>query len=332
VHVDYANALVAAGHEVTIVYPTWPYRFHHRCRDQFAEWRHNIGTDAGIAWCSTDARVSRVPAIQTRFLPDADAVVAVSWPTVRDVGRLHGSRGRKVHSVMHHESGTGPEEKIRDVYRVPCYRITYAHAVAQQLREAFECEVDAIVPHGINPRVFYREPIGRQTATVLMLYHPDPRKGAADGLEALELLHRRMPDVQFDLCGTVTPPPLPSWIRFTFHPSDAELRRLYNTSTALLYPSRVEGFGLPPLEAMACGCPVVTTAVGAVPEFASDGGDAFIVAPGDSVAMADRLAMLVDDEGLRARLSAEGLKTAARYAIGQVTPMFEAALAEAARR
>jgi glycosyltransferase involved in cell wall biosynthesis len=317
---------------VTIVYPAWPYRFHHGWRDQFAEWRCNVGRAAGIAWCSTDARIRRVPAIRTRFLPDADAVVAVSWPTVRDVGRLHASRGHKVHSVMHHESGTGPEEEICAAYRVPCYRITYARAVARQLHDAFGCDVDAIVPHGVDPHVFYREPIRRDAATVLMLYHPDPRKGATDGLEAIERLHRRMPDLHGHLCGTVNAPPLGPWIRFTFHPSDAELRRLYNTATALLYPSRIEGFGLPPLEAMACGCPVVTTAVGAVPEFASDGDDAFIVAPGDSVAMADRLATLVDDERLRAQFSEEGLKTAARYTIDQVAPLFEAALVEAARR
>jgi glycosyltransferase involved in cell wall biosynthesis len=251
---------------------------------------------------------------------------------VRDVARLHASRGRKVHSVMHHETGTGPEEEIRVTYAAPCYRITYAQVVARQLRDTFGCDVDAIVPHGIDPRVFHPEPIQRDTATVLMLYHSASRKGAADGLDALERLHRRMPHVQVHLCGTVNPPPLPSWIRFTFHPPDCELRRLYNSSTVLLYPSRLEGFGLPPLEAMACGCPVVSTAVGAVPEFARDGADAFIVSPRDTAAMADRLAVLLNDERLRARFSAEGLQTAARYRIDRVAPLFEAALVEAARR
>jgi hypothetical protein len=48
------------------------------------------------------------------------------------------------------------------------------------------------------------------------------------------------------------PDRLPSWIGFDFHPGDAGRRHRYSTSTAFLYPSRDEGFGLPPLESMAC--------------------------------------------------------------------------------
>lgn len=329
VHVDYANALTAAGHTVTIVYPIWPYRFQHTWREQVAEFRHNIRSDAGIQWCSTQATVLRVPAIRTVFLPESDVLIAVSWPTVHDVARVHSSRGRKVHSVMHHESGTGPEWKIRECYRFPLYRITYSRCVAAQLRNEFNCEVQDVLPHGINTRVFYHEPLPRREDTVLMLYHPDRRKGAGDGLDALNRVRARMPTVQVHLCGTVRPPQVPQWVQFTYHPSDSELRRLYSTSTALLYPSRVEGFGLPPLEAMACGCPVVTTPVGAVPEFACDGQNAFVVDPADTQSMADRLVALLADAPLRNRLTIEGFRTAGRYSVDCVAPLFEKTLLKA---
>src|SRR6185503_13729418 len=114
-----------------------------------------------------------------------------------------------------------------------------------------------------------------------------------------------------------------------FHAAAAALRRAYSTSTALLYPSRHEGFGLPPLEAMACGCPSVTTAVGAVPEYASDRRDASIVPVGDIATMTDRLEELLRDRRLREHLSAEGLRTAERYSLARVAPLFADAVAKA---
>jgi glycosyltransferase involved in cell wall biosynthesis len=116
---------------------------------------------------------------------------------------------------------------------------------------------------------------------------------------------------------------------FEFHPDDITLRRAYSSATVLLYPSRYEGFGLPPLEAMACGCPSVTTDVGAVPEFAIDRRNAMVVRAGDVAAMTDRLDAVLCDSALRTRLSIEGRKTAAAYELAKVAPLFEAALQRA---
>jgi len=79
----------------------------------------------------------------------------------------------------------------------------------------------------------------------------------------------------------------------------------------LAYPSIYEGFGFPPLEAMAAGVPVVATAGGAVPEVAGDG--AVVVPVGDSEALAGALERLVDDEGARAQAVARGLARAAQF-------------------
>ena len=73
-------------------------------------------------------------------------------------------------------------------------------------------------------------------------------------------------------------------VEFTGHVEKPELARLYRGATCLVLPSRYEGFGLPVLEAMASGTPVVTTTAGALPEVAGDA--AVIVEPGDSVALA----------------------------------------------
>jgi glycosyltransferase involved in cell wall biosynthesis len=325
---DYANHLHDSGHDVAVVYPAWPYRFQLTRRQQWMEFRKQLRTPASVGWFPLKCRLLRVPVITTAFLPRADLVLASAWPTAHDVARLHRSRGRTVHIVMHHETGTGPEDRIRAIYRLPAYRIAFSEFVRSSM-QAFDCAVDDVVPNGVDTDLFFAD-APRDDRTVFMLYHPDPRKGADEGLRALSMLHDRMPDVKFSLCGTVHPNrPLPAWLPFEYHPDDVSLRRRYSTAAVFLYPSRLEGFGLPPLEAMACGCAVVTTPVGAVPEFASNGRNALIVAVGDSAAMADKLAAVLCDRALRPRLSRNGLETAREWSLRRVAPLFDRALQRA---
>lgn len=91
--------------------------------------------------------------------------------------------------------------------------------------------------------------------------------------------------------------------------SDAELRGLYAAAEALLFPSLYEGFGLPILEAMALGVPVVASDRASVPEVVGDAG--LIVGAEDAGAMADAVASIRADPELRARLVAAGKRRAA---------------------
>lgn len=92
---------------------------------------------------------------------------------------------------------------------------------------------------------------------------------------------------------------------------DAALPRLYRAAEALVYPSLFEGFGFPPLEAMACGCPVVCSARGALGEIVGDA--AAIVDPEDTSALKNQLVTLAADESFRDRLRAAGLARAQRF-------------------
>lgn len=91
--------------------------------------------------------------------------------------------------------------------------------------------------------------------------------------------------------------------------SDAELRALYENAACLLFPSRYEGFGLPPVEAMACGCPVLATRGGAVEEICGDG--ALYFDAGNRRAIIDTVERLLDEAGLADSLRARGSLRAA---------------------
>jgi glycosyltransferase involved in cell wall biosynthesis len=328
---DFANWLHDQGHVVTVVYPLWPYRFHFTRGDQLRELSKQLRQAPGVEWLELRCRLLRVPRVANVFLPRGDLVLATSWPTVHSVARLDPSRGKKVHLVFHHESGTGPEHRVSATYALSFHRIALSRFVKDSVQDRFGCEIHDVSPAGVDTALFF--PDGQRTDdTVLMLYHNDPRKGADDGVEALARLRRRLPGVRVRMCGTVCPVGLPPWIPFELHPRDADLRRLYSSAAVFLYPSRYEGFGLPPLESMACGCPVVTTEVGAVSEFAVDRRNALVVQPGDVSGLADRLEELLLAPELRQALSDRGLDTARRYALNQVAPLFGQALRRAIAR
>jgi glycosyltransferase involved in cell wall biosynthesis len=90
-----------------------------------------------------------------------------------------------------------------------------------------------------------------------------------------------------------------------------ELVALYSGALFCAYPSIYEGFGLPVLEAMACGCPVLTSNVSSMPEIAAEA--AIYIDPHDVASIARGLALLADDMGLRRMLAERGLRNRERY-------------------
>jgi glycosyltransferase involved in cell wall biosynthesis len=100
-------------------------------------------------------------------------------------------------------------------------------------------------------------------------------------------------------------------IHLTGHVPDGDLAALYNMARLLAFPSRYEGFGLPALEAMACGCPVVTSNRGAL--FEVTAGAAAYCDPGDTGSIAEAILRAASDEAWRARVIAQGFRRAADF-------------------
>ncbi len=92
---------------------------------------------------------------------------------------------------------------------------------------------------------------------------------------------------------------------------DADLNAFYSAADAFVFPTHYEGFGLPVLDAMACGCPVVATATASVPEVAGDA--AVLVSPDDIEGLGMALAEVLNDSARRDALGAAGMAQAARF-------------------
>ena len=124
---------------------------------------------------------------------------------------------------------------------------------------------------------------------------------------------RWYPDAAADVDAAVASLPAATRDRVirTGYVSDADKLALLTGATAFALPSRYEGFGMPVLEAMASGTPVLTSTVSSLPEVAADA--AILVDPDDLAAMAEGMEELLVDDALRTRLAGMGLARAARF-------------------
>lgn len=213
--------------------------------------------------------------------------------------------------------------------------IAPSEATARDLVAAYATprERVTVIPHGYHPRFRPLPPevvasglarLGISQPYLLFVGTLQPRKNLARTLAAFEHLvasgapHRLVLVGQRGwladpLFAAITRPAAPARdrVHLTGYLADEDVPIVYNGAAALAFPSLHEGFGLPALEALACGTPVLTSNSSSLPEVVGDA--ALLVDPLDTAALAAGLARLIGDEALRAELRERGLARARQF-------------------
>jgi glycosyltransferase involved in cell wall biosynthesis len=205
----------------------------------------------------------------------------------------------------------------RHVFRAACPKV----CVARWLRDigvAWGADPQQFwtIPPGIDHDAFARRtPLVDRPVDVAMLYSSHPVKGTADGLEALELVRQRYPNLQVGLFSWFpSDDPPPAWTELHVGWDRTRLgTELFDRTKVIVQASWREGFGLTPVEAMACGAALVTTDNGGSAEYAEHGRTALVVPPRDVEALADAIVSLLEDEDRRATIARAGAAHAATY-------------------
>ena len=188
----------------------------------------------------------------------------------------------------------------------------------------------SVVYEGVD-LAFFRpvEPVSLGYPYVLYVGSEQPRKDLATLFRAFARLkrERRFRDLRLVKVGEpggVGEGPFREWARqaargagvedaveFVGRVKESDLASYYSGAECFALASLYEGFGLPPLEAMACGCPVVVSSAGALPETVGDA--ALLFEPGDDEALARRMADILTDGGVRSELRERGLARAREF-------------------
>jgi glycosyltransferase involved in cell wall biosynthesis len=185
------------------------------------------------------------------------------------------------------------------------------HGVGEEFARAPDSEIAAI-------REKYR--IG--SMAILAVGTLQPRKNLTRLIQAFEQLAPRYPAAQLVLSGApgwrsdkilhrATVSPFRARIRHLGYVPESDLPALYSSAGVLAFPSLYEGFGLPALEAMACGTPIVAANRSSLPEVCGDA--AVLVDPLDTVSIANAIELLLTNEAFRQELIARGFARASKF-------------------
>jgi len=163
-----------------------------------------------------------------------------------------------------------------------------------------------------------RSVFGLERPYLLYVGSLEPRKNLAALLQAWEQVGPKLLGLELVLVGITSAVfsgrgfrSVPPRVRFLGHADDTLLPALYSGARAFVYPSLYEGFGLPPLEAMACGTPVIASNRASIPEVV---GDAALVPEPTSVpAICDCILEIARNDGLAETLRQNGLRRAERF-------------------
>jgi len=246
--------------------------------------------------------------------------VATWWKTAQVVNEcLRGDEGCYLVQDIEVEYYSAPrmKEMVMATYDLPLRKYTTSRWVEANLPDT------TWVGIGLDLDLYRPLELERDPATVLAF----PRKQRLKGFRQLGELSRRLgQNISLVTVGVMPIQLGGAWKRHYTGLPDREIVRLYNQIACFVSTTLHEGFGLPHIEAMACGTPVITTDANGNMTFCEDGKNCLVYDGDDMAGMAMGVHRVLTDEALWKSLARHGLETAAEYPWGPVIDRLEAFL------
>jgi len=293
---DVANMLSKAGHDVTVVIPEeMPIDYHLHCR------------------------VKRVPYLGKEHIPYGDIVLPNFYTTFQPAYEAWPKQCVRL-SLGFEPYWVPDVENALWTYAQGVPIISISHWLDDQIYQHVG-QRSQVVNLGINRSIFHakRRPKKRSRKVILYLAR-DPEagyelKGYQDFVNAMHILkriyHRKF--TVYMICPERILP-LPGIAHRTFQPkNDHEIAHLYRIADVFVSSSWFEGFALPPLEAMSCGTPVVTTDSGGVMDFCAHLVNCYITTPKDPEGLAIGVKRILNSRSLKIKMMRRGRVTAAHH-------------------
>lgn len=298
---QYMHALRALGHQVHVVVRRTPrprWRDVLRGRAPF-QLRPDAPRDffVGLEDCISGFPTWR--AMRPSDLPDADFLVCTWWETVEWALPMPSAKGRLVHLMQGYEMWPYlPLDRVAATYRADTCKIAVSQWVADQvlthhgrqsaavIHNAVDLDHFSFCPQPVNPQPVNPQPACPKPVnpvlTLGFMYSPADIKNPGLPFALADHLAARGCKVRLVSLGSLPLPPehaSRSDLSFHYRPDQADIPAIYQRCDLWLFPSFEEGFGLPLLEALACGTPVVSGRAGAAPQLVKSGHNGYLTDP-----------------------------------------------------
>ncbi len=298
---DVANALVERGHDTEVLVP-----------------------DGMPVDYEVHAKLTRIPSLSKEYIPYGDIVLTNFYTTFRPSFEAWPAQCVRF-SQAFEPLWVWDKDFAIWTYQQNVPMITISHWLDEQIfRHAGQRST--VINIGVDPKVFYPSPAGKthdpDKPKVILYIARDPEagyqlKGFYDFQKSMEIVKHTYPGkfIVHMIC-TERILSLPGIPHKTFQPkTEQEMAELYRSADVFVSTSWFEAFGMPPLEAMACGTPVVTTNSGGVLDFATHLESAYITRPQNPDSIAKGILTVLTNENLARKLSQGGLQSAQRLTI-----------------
>lgn len=313
---EYANRFALDGYHVTIVHPgatffsrqPWKKKIRSLCRYVYGKLTKSY---TRCSWFKLEKsiRVVCVWSLTQPRVPQADIYIASAAITSVYLNNYQIDNRHKFYFIQAFEDWFMPKEKTLETWKYKLNKIVIApwlEEIAHSLGETCTW-----IPNGFDFTYFKHTlaPERRNKYQVAMMYSDFQLKGCEIGLRAFEKLKNTMPELRISLFGVgESPSSLPEWITYYRRPDRELHNKILNESSIFVGTSYREGWGLTIGEAMICGCAVACTDNGGYRVMAQPGQTALVSAPGDAEGLAANIRALIEDDSLRLRLAANGMR------------------------
>lgn len=325
---EYCNKLVEKGHEIHIYY-FYGNRFKKKNIPEFLRkvviriYGSYVGPKK---WFDLDKKV-KLHVIKTeKQIRQTDVLIATGVETAKSVANYDGQLTSKFYFVQDYETWTCPETEVLDTYRLKLKKIVVSKWL-KVLVDKYSEEEAYLISNCIDERIFKVNKEKRLEHSLVFHYRSAQHKGASYALEVINRLLKIYPNM---VVNVISPENiiegLPKNVIWYKGISPREVAAINNRSQVFMCTSIDEGFGLPGLEAMACGAAVVSTEYKGVLEYAVNGENALLSPVRDVQAMVDNIKRLFEDEDLRKRISENGVKTGKDRSLQKAAGEFEQVL------